>query len=59
VWEDRRTKLNWTVTLAKNKMVVITNGGPSSNGRRVTHYQAGTVLGFDLSPWTRKRKPKE
>jgi uncharacterized protein (TIGR03067 family) len=49
VREDRLTRLNWSETLTKNKMVVITSGGPVG-GRRVTYYQAGTVLGFDLSP---------
>src|SRR5262245_61700004 len=48
----------WSVTLTKNKMVVIAGGGPVSNGRRVEYYQNGTVLEFDLSPDLRVAEPK-
>ena len=58
VKEDRLTRLNWSVTLTKNKMVVITSGGPVSSGRRVSYYQTGTVLGFDLSPDLGAADPK-
>jgi uncharacterized protein (TIGR03067 family) len=58
VWQDRLTRLNWSVTLTKNKMVDITSGGPASSGRRVAYYQAGTVLGFDLSPDLGAADPK-
>jgi uncharacterized protein (TIGR03067 family) len=56
VREDRLTRLNWSVTLTKNKMVVITSGGPLS--RQVAYYQSGTVLGFELSPDLRAADPK-
>jgi uncharacterized protein (TIGR03067 family) len=58
VREDRLPRLNWSVTLTKNKMVVITSGGPVSSGRRVAYFQAGTVLGFDLSPDLGAADPK-
>jgi uncharacterized protein (TIGR03067 family) len=58
VREDRVTRLNWSVTLTKNKMVVITSGGPVSSGRRVAYYQTDTVLGFDLSPDLGAADPK-
>jgi len=57
VWEDRLTRLNWSVTLTKNKMVVTTSGGPGG-GQRVEYYQTGTVLEFDLSADLRSAEPK-
>ena len=46
-----RAKLSWTVTLTKNKVVVAIAGGvPVTSGERVSYYQTGDVLEFDLSP---------
>ena len=58
VREDRLTRLNWSLTLTKDKMVVNMAGGRVNTCQRVAYYQTGTVLGFDLSPDLRAADPK-